>query len=63
MPIYEYECVSCGYLFEKEQKITDSPVKRCPECKHKVERLISQTCFTLKGTGWYKTDYGKKNAS
>ncbi len=54
MPIYEYECSACGHRFEEWQKITDKPVKVCPKCKaRKVERLISQTSFQLKGGGWY----------
>lgn len=54
MPVYEYECSACGHRFEEWQKITDKPVKVCPECKaRKVERLISQTSFQLKGGGWY----------
>jgi putative FmdB family regulatory protein len=54
MPVYEYECSACGHRFEEWQKITDKPVKTCPKCKaRKVERLISQTSFHLKGGGWY----------
>jgi len=54
MPVYEYECSACGHRFEEWQKITDKPVKVCPKCKaRKVERLISQTSFQLKGGGWY----------
>ena len=52
MPIYEYACAACGHQFEEWQKITDKPVKTCPKCKaKKVERLISQTSFQLKGGG------------
>jgi putative FmdB family regulatory protein len=64
MPFYEYRCEACGYEFEEFQKITDRPVKTCPECKkRKVRRLISQTSFVLKGSGWYVTDYARKGAS
>jgi putative FmdB family regulatory protein len=41
MPTYEYECKSCGYVFEKSQKMTDSSVARCPKCKSPARRLIS----------------------
>ena len=59
MPIYEYACAACGHQFEEWQKITDKPVKTCPKCKaKKVEKLISQTSFTLKGGGWYSDLYG-----
>ena len=59
MPIYEYRCEKCG-TFEVTQKITDKPFTRCPRCKSKVKKLISNTSFQLKGTGWYVTDYARK---
>ncbi|HBA38665.1 MAG TPA: FmdB family transcriptional regulator [Deltaproteobacteria bacterium] len=59
MPIYEYSCRECGG-FEVTQKITDKPLTRCPACKGKVKKLISSTSFQLKGTGWYVTDYPRK---
>ena len=59
MPIYEYKCQQCGD-FEVTQKITDKPLTRCPACKGKVKKLISNTSFHLKGTGWYVTDYPRK---
>lgn len=62
MPIYEYQCDKCG-TFEFSQRITDHPLKRCPTCKGKVKKLISNTSFQLKGTGWYVTDYAGKDAS
>ncbi len=60
MPIYEYECPKCG-AFELMQKITDDPLQRCPKCKRKVKKLISETSFVLKGSGWYVTDYARKD--
>ncbi len=58
MPIYEYECQACGHRFEEWQKMSDEPVKVCPKCKkRKVEKLISQTSFQLKGGGWYSDLY------
>jgi putative FmdB family regulatory protein len=63
MPIYEYACPTCGQ-FEVTQRITDEPLKKCPTCKSKVRKLISNTSFQLKGSGWYATDYaGKKGAA
>lgn len=62
MPIYEYHCAKCGE-FEVSQRITDAPLKRCPSCKSKVKKLISNTSFQLKGSGWYQTDYGSKKAA
>ena len=58
MPIYEYRCEKCGE-FEHSQRITDPALQRCPTCKRKVRRLISNTSFQLKGSGWYVTDYAR----
>ncbi len=58
MPIYEYECEKCGE-FEVTQRITEDALKKCPTCKRKVRKLISNTSFQLKGSGWYITDYGR----
>jgi putative FmdB family regulatory protein len=59
MPIYEYQCQKCG-TFEATQRITDKPLAKCPTCKGKIKKLISNTSFQLKGTGWYVTDYARK---
>jgi putative FmdB family regulatory protein len=60
MPIYEYQCPKCGVM-EVSQRITDDPLVKCPQCKRrKVKKLISNTSFQLKGSGWYVTDYGGK---
>ena len=66
MPIYEYECDKCGHAFEREQSISDPPVKTCPKCRsRKVTKLISLSSFALKGGGWYADGYAdsKKDAS
>lgn len=63
MPIYEYQCSKCGEVFEAFQKITDEPLSKCKFCQGKVEKLISQSSFQLKGTGWYLTDYAKRSSS
>jgi putative FmdB family regulatory protein len=59
MPIYEYDCVKCG-TFEVTQRITEKALSKCPTCRGKVKKLISNTSFQLKGTGWYITDYARK---
>jgi putative FmdB family regulatory protein len=59
MPIYEYKCSKCGVV-EVMQRITEAPLKKCPNCKSKVERMMSRSSFVLKGTGWYATDYANK---
>lgn len=60
MPIYEYICTHCKKNFEIFQKITDKPKKRCSECNGNLEKIVSQSSFLLKGSGWYKTDYARK---
>ena len=62
MPTYEYKCLDCGYLFEEFQKMTDEPLKVCPECNGNLKRLIGAGAGPIfKGTGFYQTDY--KNSS
>ncbi|WP_041279346.1 FmdB family zinc ribbon protein [Desulfobacula toluolica] len=58
MPVYEYQCTECGQIEEALQKISDSPLTTCPNCKGSLKKLISQSSFHLKGSGWYVTDYG-----
>ena len=61
MPVYEYECSKCGRLEEIFQKITDPPIGKCGHCNGKMRKLISQSSFHLKGSGWYVTDYCSKS--
>ena len=63
MPLYEYQCKKCKHRFEKIQKFSDRPVKKCPECGGAVEKLLSQSAVQFKGSGWYVTDYARKGAS
>jgi len=63
VPIYEYQCTKCGEVFEAFQKITDEPLTQCKFCHAKVEKLISQSSFQLKGSGWYLTDYSKRSST
>ena len=63
MPIYEYQCKKCKHRFEKIQKFSDAPVKKCPECGGPVEQLLSSPAVQFKGSGWYVTDYARKGAS
>ena len=58
MPFYEYQCQACGAQVEVLQKITDAPLKKCPECgKSRLTKLVSAPVFRLKGSGWYETDF------
>ena len=65
MPIYEYQCQSCGHSLEKLQKISDSPLVDCPACqKPELKKQVTAGAFRLSGTGWYETDFktgNKKN--
>ncbi len=61
MPIYEYECISCGHRMEAIQPITDPALTDCPACtKAELRRLVSAAGFRLKGSGWYATDFKDK---
>lgn len=58
MPIYEYQCDSCGHKMETMQKISDAPLTDCPECSSAaLRKLVSAAGFRLKGNGWYATDF------
>jgi len=61
MPIYEYECAKCGHQTETWQKFSDKPMTKCELCQGKMKKLISQSTFHLKGSGWYVTDYASKS--
>lgn len=62
MPIYEYRCAACGHDLEALQKMTEAPLRKCPECgKAQLKRLVSASQFRLKGSGWYETDFKNKN--
>ncbi len=69
MPIYEYQCEHCEHKMEVIQKMSDKPLKDCPECKQEtLRKLVSAAAFKLKGDGWYETDFKdqkpkKKDAS
>jgi putative FmdB family regulatory protein len=61
MPIYEYQCSKCGEIEEAIQKFSDKPLSKCRRCSGRLSRLISQSSFHLKGSGWYVTDYANKS--
>ncbi len=62
MPIYEYECGNCGCIEEALQKFSDAPLTTCNRCSGNLHKLVSQSSFHLKGSGWYVTDYANKAA-
>jgi putative FmdB family regulatory protein len=57
MPVYEYKCTKCEKQFEVTQRITDAPLTECASCGGELKKLITNTSFVLKGSGWYVTDY------
>ena len=59
MPIYEYECDSCHFHFERKQRFDEEPVTMCPKCKGKARRVIHSTPVIFKGSGFYTTDHRK----
>ena len=64
MPTYEYKCEDCGHIFEKFQKMSDLPLKLCPECGGKVKRIIGTGGgIIFKGSGFYANDYAKTSGN
>lgn len=61
MPIYEYKCEKCSEEHEVMQKMTEKPLTVCKKCGGMLKKMISNTSFVLKGSGWYVTDYADKN--
>jgi len=60
MPLYEYQCESCGTRLEHIQKFSDPLLEECPKCGGKLRKLISSPAFQFKGSGFYATDYARK---
>ena len=63
MPLREYQCDACGHRFEVIQKMSDPPLEVCPKCGEVLRKLQAAPAFHLKGSGWYATDYAKKDQS
>jgi putative FmdB family regulatory protein len=63
MPLYEYQCQSCGHRFEVIQKFSDPPPSACPTCGGAIEKLVSSPAIQFKGSGFYLTDYGRGGGS
>ncbi len=61
MPLYEYQCTKCKRRTEKIENVAGPPLKKCPHCGAKVERLQSAPSIQFKGSGWYVTDYAGKS--
>ena len=64
LPTYDYQCQKCGFEFARDQRITEDPIKACPECRSRqAKRLLSAPSFILKGGGWYADGYGSSGGS
>ena len=61
MPLYEYQCDACGHRFERIQKYSDPIADTCPVCGGAVRKLMSSPAIQFKGSGFYITDYAKKD--
>ena len=62
MPLYEYRCLKCDAHFEKIQKFSDPPIRKCEICGGRLEQLLSSPAIQFKGSGWYITDYARKSS-
>ena len=62
MPIREYKCKDCGNYIEVIQGMNEKPLEKCEKCGGNLEKLISNSSFVLKGSGWYKTDYASSGS-
>ena len=62
MPIYQYKCEACHSEVEVLQKVSDEPLRDCPECgEASLKKKVTAAAFRLKGGGWYETDFKKDN--
>jgi putative FmdB family regulatory protein len=58
MPIYTYQCDNCGVRFERQQKFSEAPLTRCPECSKKsLRKIYTPVGIVFKGSGFYSTDH------
>ena len=63
MPIYAYKCADCGADTEVLQRVSDAPLKDCPQCgRPALVKQVTAAGFQLKGSGWYVTDFKSKSA-
>ena len=62
MPIYEYECRSCGKRFDRMQSFHDEPIRVCPECGGETRRVFQPVGVIFKGSGWYINDSRKSHS-
>jgi len=64
MPVYVYHCDHCGFQFEQQQKFSDNPMKKCPECgKNSLHKVYTPVGIIYKGSGFYSTDHRSSSGS
>jgi putative FmdB family regulatory protein len=63
LPLYEYECSNCHHRFEKIESFSAPAEQACPKCGQTAERQLAAPAIQFKGTGWYVTDYARKNST
>ena len=64
MPVYVYHCDECDFQFEQQQKFSDKPLKRCPECgKNSLHKVYTPVGVIYKGSGFYSTDHRSSSGS
>jgi putative FmdB family regulatory protein len=63
MPIYVYQCETCGLTFERRQRMTEPSLEDCPECEGHVHRVIQPVGIVFKGSGFYVTDNRSKSST
>ncbi len=57
MPTYGYRCSECGHELEVRQRMSDAPLRVCPECSGALRKLLYPVGVQFKGSGFYTTDY------
>jgi len=62
MPIYAYQCQACRHSLDALQKLSDDPLRDCPQCgAPSLRKQLTAPVFRLKGGGWYETDFKTDN--
>ena len=63
MPLYDYECLVNGHVFEVRQKVIEVGNAPCPTCSSDSRRIFHSVPILFKGSGFYSTDHRKGQAS